>query len=98
MPLERRDVEASLIKKGLLRSEGDHSVFTYHTLAGLKTSTWTKTSRGSRYKSLGDSLVKAMAKHCGLTTGQFKELVGCPLSQKEMEAILIRNGRINLGK
>jgi hypothetical protein len=39
-----------------------------------------------------------MAKQCGLTTGQFKDLVGCPLSQNEVEAILIKNGRINLGK
>ncbi len=98
MPLERRDVEASLAKKGFVASEGDHSFFTYRTLAGLKTSTWTKTSHGSGYKTLGDGLVNAMAKQCGLTTAQFKDLVGCPLSQKEVEAILIRNGRINLSK
>jgi predicted RNA binding protein YcfA (HicA-like mRNA interferase family) len=98
MPLERRDVEASLAKKGFVASEGDHRFFTYYTLAGLKTSTWTKTSHGSGYKTLGDGLINAMAKQRGLTTGQFKDLVGCPLSQNEVEAILIKNGRINLGK
>jgi len=97
MPLERRDVEASLTRKGFVPSEGNHSFFTYHTMAGLKTSVWTKTSHGSGYKTLGDGLVNAMAKQCGLTTGQFKSLVGCPLSQKEVEEALIKNGRINLG-
>jgi predicted RNA binding protein YcfA (HicA-like mRNA interferase family) len=98
MPLERRDVEASLAKKGFVASKGDHRFFTYYTLAGLKTSTWTKTSHGSGYKTLGDGLVNAMAKQCGLTTGQFKDMVGCPLSQNEVEAIFIKNRRINLGK
>jgi hypothetical protein len=98
MPLKRRDVEASLAKKGFKPSKRDHRFFTYYTLAGLKTSAWTKTSRGSGYKTLGDGLVNAMAKQCGLTTGQFKDLVGCPLSQNGVEAILIQNGRINLGK
>lgn len=72
MPLKRRDVEASLVKKGFLPSERDHSFFTYQTLAGLKTSTWTKTSHGSGYRTFGDGLVNAMAKQCGLTTAQFK--------------------------
>jgi predicted RNA binding protein YcfA (HicA-like mRNA interferase family) len=60
MPVERRDVEASLAKKGFVASKGDHRFFTYYTLADLKTSTWTKTSHGSEYKTLGDGLVNAM--------------------------------------
>lgn len=94
MPLERREVEAALEKKGFKLTSGDHNFFTYHTLSGQKTSVWTKTSHGSSYKTLADKLVGAMAKQCGLTSGQFKSLVDCPLSQSEMEGILIETGRI----
>ena len=94
MPLERRIVEAAFLKKGFVRSSGDHNFFTYHTINGKKTSVWTKTSRGSGHKTLDDGLVSIMAKQCGLTKSEFKQLIECPLSQPEMEQILLRNGRI----
>jgi len=96
MPLERRLVESALEKKGFVAENSDHKHFTYHTLAGKKTSLWTKTSHGSGYKTLSDSLVSAMARQCGLTNGQFKQLVDCPLSQESLEGILVENGRIML--
>jgi hypothetical protein len=96
MPLERRDVEAAIEQKGFMPSEGDHSFFTYHTQAGQKTSVWTKTSRGIKYKTLGDALVSAMAKQCGLTNGQFKQFIECSLTQERMERILVDAGRINV--
>jgi len=94
MPLERRDVEGALQKKGFRAGLGDHNFFTYHTQEGKKSSVWTKTSLGSSHKTLSDGLVSAMAKQCGLTNAQFKNLIACPLSQKDMEAILVENGRI----
>jgi hypothetical protein len=94
MPLERRDVEASLERKGFVPSDGDHRFFTYHTVAGRKTSVWTKTSLGTAHKTLGDDLVSKMSKQCGLTTKQFKELIACPLTRDKMELILLDSGRI----
>ena len=94
MSLERRDIERSLLKKGFKSNEGDHHYFTNFTKTGEKSSVWTKTSHGSGYTTLHDSLVNAMAKQCGLTNNQFKQLVACPLSQAEMEKILIETGRI----
>lgn len=96
MPLERREVEAALQTKGFKIASGDHSFFTYHTRSGQKTSVWTKTSHGSGYKTLTDKLVGAMARQCSLTSGQFKNLVACPLSRSEMEKILIDAGRIKI--
>lgn len=96
MPLERRDIEAALVKKGFRASEGDHRYFTYHTSTGQKTSVWTKTSHGSGNRTLSDKLVGSMARQCGLTNAQFREFVACPLSQTEMENILIGGGRIRL--
>jgi len=94
MPLDRRDVEKALQQKGFDPSSGDHSFFAFYTMSGKKTSVWTKTSRGSGHKTLGDNLVSAMAKQCGLTKGQFLQLIDCPLSREELERILIESGRI----
>jgi predicted transcriptional regulator len=94
VPLDRRDVEAGLERKGFVLAERDHRFFTYYNTAGQKTSVWTKTSLGTGYKTLSDDLIGKMAKQCGLTNKQFKDLIACPLSQDQMEAILIQNGRI----
>jgi len=94
MPLERRDVEASLERKGFVPRQGDHSFFVYHTIAGQKTSVWTKTSHGTGHWTSSDNLLSAMAKQCWLTTGQFKQLVACPLSRESLEKVLTDVGRI----
>jgi hypothetical protein len=94
MPFERRDVEASLVRKGFVKSEGDHSFFTYHSVEGGKTSVWTKTSHGTGHKTLGDKLVSMMGRQCGLTHGQFKLLIECPMSQEKYQSILLETGRI----
>jgi predicted transcriptional regulator len=98
MPLERRDVEASLERKGFVLAERDHRFFTYHTIAGHKTSVWTKTWSGTSCKTLSNDLISKMAKQCGLTNMQFKDLIACPLTWDQMEAILAQNGRIILPK
>jgi hypothetical protein len=96
MPLERRDVETSLQKKGFVVSSGDHSFFTYCTQTGQKTSVWTKTSHGSSQKTLGDDLLSKMGKQCGLTKGQFTQLVECPLTRDVFEGMLLKSGRIKV--
>ena len=95
MSLERREIERSLLKKGFKLKERDHHYFTYFTINGEKTSVWTKTSHGTSSATLSDSLVNSMARQCGLSNSQFKQLVACPLLQPELETILIETGRIN---
>lgn len=75
-------------------TESDHRFFTYYTLAGKKTSVCTKKSHISAYKSLGDNLVSAIAKQCGVTKPQFIQLVACPLSREKLEEHLIDSSRI----
>lgn len=94
MVLERRSVEAALERKGFEPAQGDHHFFVYWTIAGTKTSVWTKTSHGSGYKTLSDDLVGKMAKQCGISTGQFKTFVDCKLSREEYEKALVNNSRI----
>jgi len=98
MPLERSDIEAALEKKGFARSEGDHRFFTYYTVAGIKTSVWTKTSHGAKYKTIGDGLVGLMARQCGLTSPQFRQFVECPLDRAGYESILLDSRRIRIKK
>ena len=88
MPMERRVVEAALGRKGFEISRRDHNFFAFRMKDGQKTTVWTKTSYGSGYKTLSDSLLSAMARQCHLTRGQFADLVECPLSREACEAIL----------
>jgi hypothetical protein len=96
MPLERREVEASLERKGFVAVDGDHRYLVYHTIKGYKTSVWTKTSFGTGYKTIGDDLIGKMARQCGVTPKQFRELIDCPLTQKKYESILRESGRIQV--
>lgn len=85
MTRDRSDVEAALLKKGFRKDDSHHHFFIYWNLAGKKTVRRTKTSHGSSYKTLGDPLLKAMAKQVGLTKPKFIELVDCTLDQKGYE-------------
>jgi hypothetical protein len=39
-----------------------------------------------------------MAKQCGLTSPQFKQLIACPLDRPKLESILLDNGRIAVAR
>ena len=96
MPLDRADVEAALEKKGFQIENRDHRYFTYYTSQGKKTQIKTRTSHGTNYKKLGDDLVKAMSKQCGLTMPQFKDFVSCELSRDDYQAVLVSAGKVTL--
>ncbi len=86
---DRKDVEASLERKGFERDERHHHYFVYRTLAGKKTPIRTRTSRGSSYKALGDPLLAQMAKQCGgLSRTDFLKLVDCPLNRESFEHLV----------
>jgi len=83
---DRKDVEASLERKGSERDERHHHYFVYWTIAGKQTSIRTRTSHGSSHKALGNPLLAQMAKQCGgLRKAEFLELVDCPLSRGGFE-------------
>ncbi len=81
-----RDVRRALLDKGFKESKRDHRFyFFYHD--GRKSSIFTKISRGAT--DIDDRLCSAMARQTRLTTTQFRNLVGCPLSNEEYVALLI---------
>jgi hypothetical protein len=90
---DRKDVEGALSRKGFEEISGkgrgqDHRYFTFKSSNGQKVAT-THTSHGSSYKSLGDSLLSAMARQCHLTKSEFVSLVDCTLTQQDYEDKLI---------
>ena len=87
MTRERSDIEASLLKKGFKKDDGNHHYYIYWNLSGKKTIRKTMMSHGSSYKTIGDPLLAQMAKQTGLTKQKFLELVDCPLDQAGYEKI-----------
>jgi len=85
--LKRDDVEASLRQKGFEEAPGDHRFFKL-MVDGKYTGLFTKTSRGKKYKTLGDELVGRMARQVKLTKAEFCKLVDCSLSGDEYRALL----------
>lgn len=89
MQLARREVLRSLKRKGFQRNDRTKHIFLiYHDKDGKKPGISTFVSRGSSYKSLPDTLVGAMAQQCRLTTAQFVELVKCPMSRDDYDALV----------
>jgi hypothetical protein len=95
MPKDRSGVVAALKKKGFEeRYEGknrDHDTF-FFMHSGLQRAVFTKVSRGSGYRTIGDELLGKMAKQLQLTRGDFDLLVECPLGEAEYAEKLIARG------
>lgn len=89
--LERTDVVASLLKKGFEEGPGDHDYLKL-IVGGRYTGIYTKVSRGSKYRTLGDALVGQMARQVKLKKAEFVDLVGCAISGEQYLAILRRQG------
>ena len=85
MTRDRDVIVGALERKGFRKDGGDHEFFIYVNLQGKKTMKKTKDSRGSSYKTIGDSLLGKMSKQVGLPKKQFIELIDCTLDQRGYE-------------
>ncbi len=96
MQRDKSDLENGLLRKGFVPTHGgaDHRYFIYATEDGKKArGARTKTSHGKGF-DIGDNLLGEMARQVGLTKKKFLELVDCPLSREEYEAILRSSGKV----
>ena len=95
MARDKSHVEAGLVRKGFQPTKpgADHRYLVYVTRAGKKARASTKTSHGKGF-DLSDSLIGQMARQCGLTKGQFLDLLDCPLSREGYEELLKQGGKI----
>lgn len=94
MTLKKGAIDTALCGKGFTRKKsGDHWFYTLH-VDGVKTSIFTKTSHGSSGSDVDDSLVGMMARQVRLSSGQFRQLVTCTLSEKDYLQVLRDNRHI----
>ena len=70
----------------------DHYYFVLY-VDNQKTSVWTKVSHGGNH-DVGDGLFSTMARQCKLTTGQFCDLIDCPLSENQYSDLLTAQGAV----
>lgn len=89
--LKVKDISSSLLKKGFVASEKDHTYYIFYK-DNHKTRVWTKISHGE--KEIGDKLINAMQKQLKLTKQQFLDFVNCPLSKDEYRKILLDSNAI----
>ena len=91
MTLERSKVTQSLLRKGFIhhpKNNSDHDFYVFH-INGKATTIFTKVSRGTKYKDLGNDLVKSMASQIRLDIPQFKEFVDCNLTHDNYKELLV---------
>jgi hypothetical protein len=88
MQRDKRKIESALLAKGFRNDETHHHYFIYWTTDGRQTTIKTRTSHTPKMKSIGEPLLGQMAKQCELKKSDFIDLVDCPLSQEQYEAIL----------
>jgi hypothetical protein len=92
--IDKKKIERSLRKKGFIEVGGRHKYF-YHEVKGKRTGAYAYTSRGSGYKTYGDSLLKAMRIELRLDSlNQVKFLLECPMDSEGYNNILREKGVI----
>ena len=91
MPRKRKDIEASLIKKGFRQEANDHRF--YKLYEGEKyTGIYTKISTGSGYKDYDDNLLGIMAKQLKLSKRELCDLIDCPMDEEKYRNKLKQKG------
>ena len=95
MPRDRSDILSSLTSKGFELQQGkrDHDVL-FFTHKGLVQAVYTKLSRGSKRKTVGDSLLGRMSRQLKISRKEFDELVDCPMTANDYQQVLRSNGVI----
>jgi len=78
---KRKNVEASLLRKGFVLDETDHRCYIFKV--ENRVVAMTKVSRDTQYKDLHSDLIAKMARQCSLTKYQFLELVDCSMSKDD---------------
>lgn len=86
MPLDMREVEAALVRKGFQKANSSDRRFVYWTAAGQKSRISTMISHGRG--EISDSLLGPMARQMRLTNKQLREFVRCTIDRAAYEALV----------
>ncbi len=92
MPLERRDIDSALTRKGFrVDQDSDHDKY-WLFYNGTEQAIYTKLSRGTQYRTIGDDLVGKIARQLKLTKPKLEELVDCSMTGPDYRAFLKQRG------
>lgn len=81
MPLSRAETERALAAKlGLRLDRRDHRI--YRLYVGDRYVLRTMVSTGTKHRTLGDSLVAAMARQLRVSVADFRAIVGCTIDRE----------------
>lgn len=88
MPRDRDQIEEALKKKGFRREDSHHRYYKYYD-GGRYTGVYTYLSMGGNYKVYSDDLLAKMKKTLSLDTNkQVRDLIDCPMTEKDFKKIL----------
>lgn len=95
MPRPRKDLAGALERKGFELHQGkrDHDFYMY-SHDGLAEPVFTKLSRGSGYRTLGDPILRKIQRQLRLTKKEFGDFIDCPLTAADYLRRLQENGII----
>ena len=95
MPIKKRIIEKSLLKKGFSKVEAPHHRYFHHEIDGQITGISTHTSHGSFNTDIGDNILNMMRRQLRLQSlKQTRDLLECPMSGDDYNNFLRAQGII----
>ena len=93
MSLKRNEIDSALTTKGFdkINKKKDHYYY-YLKVDGMDVGIYTKISRGSKAREIGEPLISIMAKQLRINKRQFINLVDCTVDYGAYLDILRSNG------
>jgi hypothetical protein len=93
MSLKRNKIDSALTTKGFdkVNKKKDHYYY-YLMVNGMDVGIFTKMSRGSKAREIGEPLIGIMAKQLRINRQQFYNLVDCTVEHDDYLDILRSNG------
>lgn len=93
MPIERKQIEKSLPKKGFVPEERKKHRYFHHVVGGRRTGYSTYVSRSSGFNTIDDSLLKYMKVQLALeSSAQVRNLIECPWTGDDYNQYLRSKG------
>ncbi len=93
MPVDRKDMEASLQAKGFERDPQGHHIFFRHRHNGKLTGIFTKISHTRKMRDISGDLLTQIRRQLRLDrTQEARDLLECPMTEEEYNLHLTKKG------
>ena len=93
MALKRNNIDSALTSKGFDKQDRKRDHYYYYLkVDGMDVGIYTKISRGSKAREIGEPLISIMAKQLNITKKQFIDLIACTVDYNDYLNILRSKG------